>query len=153
MPIDLAAALEFLRDVKDRIMAVVGFVFVIIAVLQFSPMYQLFSVASFLFGVFLIIFGVALHFESLTLKVPSREGWGTIMICVSAFCIASAAMFALFAVVDKLLILPTSFRRGADNIMVITLARPYAWLAQILIWAGVGLFVFGLVLKFSREIF
>lgn len=152
MPINLRAALDFLRNVIGRIMVLAGFLFLVISVLLFTPMYQWLFAVSFFLGVFLIIFGIALHFESFTLKVPSREGWGTILICVSAFCIASALIVALFAVVGETHILPTSFRRGAENIILISLARPNAWLAPILIWAGVGFFVFGLLLKLSREI-
>lgn len=148
MPIGLGAVLGFLHDIVDRIMVLAGIFFLIIAILQFSPAYQWFTVASFLFGVFLIVFGTALHFESFTLKVPSREGWGTILICVSVLCMSTAMMVALFAVAGKAHILPTSFRRGAENIIVIELVRPTLWLAPILLWGGVGLLLFGLALKF-----
>ena len=148
MPIDLEAVAEFLHNIIDRIIVLAGIFLLIIAILQFSPAYQWFTVASFLFGVFLIVFGVALHFESFTLKVPSKEGWGTILMCVSVLCMSTAIMVALFAVAGGAYILPTSFRRGAESIVVIQLVRPILWLAPILLWGGVGLLLIGLALKF-----
>ena len=148
MPIDFGAVAEFLHNIIDRIMVLAGIFFLIIAVLEFSPAYQWFTVASFLFGGFLIVSGIALHFESFTLKVPSREGWGTILMCVSVLCMSGAIMVALFAVAGKAYLLPTSFRRGADYILLVELVRPTLWLAPILLWGGVGLFLFGLALKF-----
>lgn len=153
MPIDLEAILEFFSDAIDKIMLVAGFFFLIIAVSLFSPVYQWFSAASFLFGVLLIIVGSILHFESFTLKIPSREGWGTILICASAMFMATAGIVTFFAEPGSVIILPTSFRPGAKSIMLITLTRPIAWLAPVLAWIGIGLLVFGFMLKSFSDIF
>ncbi len=153
MPIDFKAALQFFSDAIDKIMLVAGFFFLIMAVSLFSVVYQWFSAASFLVGVHLIVVGTILHFESFTLKVPSREGWGTILICVSAELVAAATMLALFAVPGRAVILPTGFKPGSGYIAIINSTRPYLWLAPILALSGIGLLLFGVVLKFFREIF
>jgi hypothetical protein len=153
MPIDLKAALELFSDVIDKIMIVAGFFFLIIAVALFSKAYQWFSAASLLLGVLLIVVGTIVHFESFTLKVPSREGWGTVLVCVSSVFMASAVIVSLFAVPSSIFAMPTSYHRGADYIILVSLTRPNAWLAPILVWVGIGLLVLGIVLKFSEDIF
>lgn len=153
MPIDLKAALEFIRDVIGKIMIVAGSFLLILAVALFSRAYQWLSAASFLFGVLLILVGIILHFESLTLKVPSLEGWGTILICISAMFMATAVVAFFFAVPGKPYLIPSSFRQGAPKIVVITLAHPNAWLTPILACIGVGFLALGVFLKFFRDIF
>lgn len=153
MCVDFRTVLESLGDVAGRLMVAAGIFLVIFAVLQFTPAYQWFSFASFLFGVFLIVTGIAVHFESFRVKVPSKEGWGTILMCLSVLCIAAAVTFLFYAEVGRAYIMPTSFRRGAEKLILIDLARPTAWLAPILFWTGIGFLVSGFVLKFSKEIF
>jgi len=153
MPIDLKAALEFFSNSMDKILLVAGFFLLIVAIVLFSPIYQWFSAASFLFGVLLIVVGTILHFESFTLKVPSREGWGTILICVSAVFLATAVIVTFFAEPGSVHMLPTSWKPGGEYIILISLTRPVAWLAPILAWSGIGLLVFGVTLKFFRDIF
>jgi hypothetical protein len=153
MSIEFQAASEFFRNIIDKIMVVAGIISLLASVALFSPMYQWVSEVTFLSGVLLIVLGAVLHFESFTLKVPSREGWGTILMCVAAMFMATAVMFLLFAVPGGAYVMPTSFRRGAESIILISLTRPNAWLAPILIWVSVGFLVFGLFLKFSRDIF
>jgi len=153
MTIDLKAALGFFSDVIDKILLVAGFFFLILAVFLLSPMYQWFSAASFLLGVLLIVVGTILHFESFALRVPSREGWGTILICVSAVFMATAAIVAFFAVPGSGWMSRAGFKPGQRSVILITLARPNAWLAPILGWTGIGLLVFGAMLKFFRDVF
>ena len=153
MPIDLKAALGFFSDAIDKIMLVAGFFLLILAVFLSSPMYPWFSAASFLFGVILIVVGTILHYESFALKVPSREGWGTILICVSAVFMAAAVVVSLFAVPGSVWISRAGFKPGQRSVILITLTRPNAWLAPILGWTGIGLLVFGAMLKFFRDIF
>jgi len=153
MAIGLKSAWELLRDAIDKLMLVAGFFLLIIAVFLFSPIYQWVSAVSFLFGVLLIVVGTILHFESFSLKVPSREGWGTILICVSTVFMASAVIVFLFAVPGPAYLVPTSFRPGAESILLITLTRPNAWLAPILAWIGTGLLILGALIKFFWDIF
>jgi hypothetical protein len=153
MLIDIKTALGFISRIIDKIMVVVGAFFIIFAILQFTPAYQWVSFSSFLFGVFLIVVGVALHFESPSFKVPSREGWGTILICLSFLLMATAITLLLYAVIGRMQIVPTSFRRGAESLIRFGLDRPAAWLAPILFWSGVGVLIFGIVLKLSRDWF
>lgn len=156
MPIDLEAVLEFFSDAMGKIMIIAGFFFLIIAVSLFSRVYQWLSMTSFLLGVLLIVVGTILHFETLTWKVPSKKGWGTILICVSAMFMASAVAFFFFAVPGSAWILPTSFRRGdvrGSYIILIDLKRPSAWLTPIMGCIGIILLIFASVLKFFDDIF
>jgi uncharacterized membrane protein len=153
MSIDLKEALEFLRDAIDKIILVTGFFLLILAVALFSRTYQWYSSISLLCGVLLIVVGISLHYESFTLKIPSAEGWGTILMGISALFMAAAVIVFLFAVPGRAYVLPTSFRPRAENIIFITLTRPNAWIAPIFAGIGIGLFIFGVVLKFFRDIF
>jgi hypothetical protein len=155
MPLDLRAGLDFLGNAIGRIMVVAGFFLLIASVALFSKAYQWSSIASFVLGAFFIITGAIVHYESPTLKVPSREGWGAILVCVSAVFIASAAVVTLYAVPGALWAMPRSWGRAGsttDYILLLDLRRPNAWLAPFLAWTGIGLLVVGLLLKFSREI-
>lgn len=153
MPIDLEAVLEFFSDAMGKIMIIAGFFFLIIAVSLFSRVYQWLSMTSFLLGVLLIVVGTILHFETLTWKVPSKKGWGTILLSVSAMFLAVSAAVFFFAVPGSAWMLPTSFRRGAQDVLLIDLAHPSAWLAPILVWTSIGLLVIGVMLKFYDDIF
>lgn len=155
MPIDLRTGLDFVSNAIGRIMVVAGFFLLIGAVALFSKAYQFSSVASFVLGVFLIVTGAIVHYESPALKVPSREGWGAILVCVSTVFLASALVVILYAVPGSLFAMPRSWGRAGsttDYILLLDLQRPNAWLAPFLAWTGIGLLVLGLLLKFSREI-
>lgn len=153
MPTSHRAVSESFFDVIDKIMLVTGFLLLVAAVALFSKAYQWVSAASFVLGVLLVVVGAILRSESFRLKVPSKEGWGAILICVSAAVMAGAVIALFFAVPGQSFIMPTSFRRGADSIIMINLDRPNAWLSPILAAFGLGLLVFGVVLKFHRDIF
>jgi hypothetical protein len=148
-------ASEFFRGIIDKIMVVAGISLLVTSVVLFSSMYQWFSAAVFLFGVFLILLGAVLHFETLSWKIPSREGWGTIVLCFAAMLMATAVVVLFFAVPGEVFI--WQMRKGARGPEVLyalfDLIHPTAWLAPILAWAGVGFLALGVFLKFSRDIF
>jgi len=152
MPLDLRARLGFVSDAIGRIMVVVGFFLLIAAVALFSKAYQWSFAAALMLGVFLIVFGIVLHYESLTLKVPSKGGLGTILMCTSTMFLAGGIVAALFAVPGSLWAIPFRIHGGTEYVLLLRLDRPNAWLTPILMWIGVGLFVFGFLLKFSGEI-
>lgn len=153
MPIRQTAS-EFFKDIKDKIMVVAGTSLLVASVVLFSSMYQWFSGAVFLSGVFLILLGVVLHFETLSWKIPSREGWGTIVLCFSVMLMATALVVLFFAVPGEAFIWLQ--RKGARSPLVLymlfDLIHPAAWLAPILAWVSVGFLVLGVFLKFSRDI-
>jgi hypothetical protein len=151
MPPNLKAALEFLRDTVDKIMLVAGFFLLFLAFALFSRAYQWSSAVSLISGVLLIVVGIILHYESFTWKVPSAEGWGTILMCISAVFMAATVIVFFFAVPGRVFIL-SGLRGRSESTMLITLTRPNAWLAPILASIGIGLLVFGVVLKFLRDI-
>lgn len=146
---------KFFRGTTDKIMVVAGISLLVASVALFTAMYQWFSGAVFLSGVFLVLLGVVLHFETLSLKVPSRGGWGTIVVCLGVMLMATAAVVLFFAVPGE--VFTWLARKGARSPLVLTvlfdLNHPFAWLAPIFVWVGVGFLVLGLFLKFSREIF
>ncbi len=151
MQVDAKTALEFFGGVADRIMIIAGFFFVIVAVLEFTVAYQLFSISSFVFGIFLVVIGIALHFESPKLKIPSVGGWGTILICLSPILMAIAFAVPLYAVIGRTYIMPTSFRQGAQQLILIDLARPNTWVGPILFWSGIGVLILGILIKFFSD--
>lgn len=153
MSIDFRSVLDFFHEAIGRVLVLVGFFLLISSVALFSKAWQYSSMASLVLGVTLVVVGIVVHFESPTLKVPSREGWGTILVCISAVFFATAVGFFLFAVPGSVWAMPASLgRRGVGEVILfMDLTRPNAWLSPILIWSGVGLFAFGILLKFSRE--
>lgn len=153
MSIDFRSVLDFFHEAIGKVMVLIGLFLLISSVALFSKAWQYSSIASLVFGVFLIVVGIVVNYESPTLKVPSREGWGTILVCASAVFFATAVGFFLFAVPGSVWAMPAVWgRRGVGQvILLMDLARPSAWLAPIFIWGGVGLFVLGVLLKFSRE--
>ncbi len=159
MRLDLRTGLDFISNAIGRIMVVAGFFLLIAAVALFSSVYQWSSAVSFVLGIFLIFTGAIVHYESPTLKVPSWEGWGVILVCVSTLFMASAVVVVLYAVPGALWSMPTFMRRfwgtpreGRDYLLLLDLQRPSAWLAPFLALTGIGLFVVGLLLKFSRNL-
>ena len=136
-------------------MVVVGVSLLVASVALFTAMYQLLSGAVFLSGVFLILLGLVLHFETLSWKIPSKAGWGTVAMCLAVMLMATAAVVLLFAVPGE--VFTWLARKGARSPLVLTvlfdLNHPIAWLAPIFAWVGVGFLVLGVFLKFSREIF
>jgi hypothetical protein len=143
------------RSITDKIMVIAGIFLLVASVALFTAMYQWFSGAVFLSGVFLILLGVVLHFETLSWKIPSIAGWGTIAMCFAVMLMATAAVVLLFAVPGE--VFTWLARKGARSPLVLTvlfdLNHPIAWLAPIFAWVGVGFLVLGVFLKFSREIF
>lgn len=153
MSIDVKSVLDFFHEAIGKVMVLLGFLLLVSSVALFSKAWQYSSIASLVLGVSLVVVGVVIHYESPTLKVPSREGWGTILVCVSAVFFATAIGFFLFAVPGSVWAMPASWgRRGVgESILLMDLTRPNMWLTPILMWSGIGLFAFGILLKFSRE--
>jgi len=153
MSIDFRPVLDFFREAMGKVLVLIGFFLLISSVALFSKAWQYSSLTSLVLGVFLVVVGIVVHYESPTLKFPSREGWGTILVCVSALFFATAVGFFLFAVPGSVWAMPAAWgRRGVGEvILLVDLTRPSAWLTPILIWAGIGVFGFGVLLKFSRE--
>jgi hypothetical protein len=146
---------EFFRGIMNKIMVVAGISLLVASVALFTAMYQLLSGAVFLSGVFLVLLGVVLHFETLSWKVPSREGWGTIAICFAVMLMATTVVVLLYAVPGE--VFTWLQRKGARSPLVLyvlfDLNHPIAWLAPIFACVSVGFLVLGVFLKFSREIF
>ena len=146
---------EFFRGIMNKIMVVAGISLLVASIALFTAMYQWLSGAVFLSGVFLVLLGVVLHFETLSWKVPSREGWGTIAICFAVMLMATAAVVLLFAVPGE--VFTWLQRKGARSPLVLyvlfDLNHPAAWLAPIFAYVSVGFLLLGVFLKFSREIF
>jgi len=153
MPIRHKTVWGFVGGVVDKVFVLIGFSLLIFAVSSFSQAYQWEFALGLPLGVFLIMVGIVLHFEVFTLKIPSREGYGTILLCVSVLFMAGAVIAAFFAVPGESYAFPTSDKPGAKWITVLQLERPNAWLAPILFGLGVGLLILGFVLRSFRDIF
>lgn len=152
MPIRHKTVWGFVGGVIDKVFVLVGFS-AHRSSFFFSQAYQWEFALGLLLGVFLIMVGIVLHFEVFTLKIPSLEGYGTILLCASVLFMAGAVIAAFFAVPGESYAFPTSDKPGAKWITVLQLERPNAWLAPILFGLGVGLLILGFVLRSFRDIF
>jgi len=168
---DIYRFLDSLKDSIDTILIVLGTFFIFLTVPSLTPDNQWFSALSLLTGVILVVAGVALHFESFKWKVPSLEGFGAIIIYASFVLMAVAVISAFFALPGGIAAIPAheSSYRAVDEhgspfgfitpgppsgyFLVVLLDRPNAWFATPLMITGIGLLVFGFLLKFARDIF
>jgi uncharacterized membrane protein HdeD (DUF308 family) len=90
MQINAREAKEFIGNTINKVMVVCGILLLVVALLYITQAFQWVSTISFILGVFLITLGAILHVESFKLKMPSREGWGAILILISAVFLSAA---------------------------------------------------------------
>lgn len=169
MPIEVRAILNFFAECMGRFMIILGIFCIFVAVFFMSAMYQWDFCSSWLFGVTLVIIGSALHRESFKWKVPSIDGFATILTYIGPWFIAAAVTPVVFAVPQKiygipsyggvdpdgspfLFVTPGNVSKDVTHILV-RLERPYAHLAGPLVLTGLGLLGFGCLLKFVRQTF
>lgn len=136
----LAAAEESLSD----ILIVSSVLMFFICILFLTPFYQSVSMFSLFFGVIFLVSGFAIRLEGpLMLTMPSKNGFGTILICVSLVVFSLAGICMIFA--EPTGVLPLRFAEGG---FMVQYAEPLAWLFIPLVAIGIGLSAFGALLKF-----
>lgn len=156
MQMEIRSILDFIRDHVDAMVISLGIFSIFIALLLLTRVYQYVSSVMWLFGVSLIIVGTALHFEPFQLKVPSRKGFGTLLMYISGLFMAAAVVATIFGVPTGLLIRPSDPwhpRTSSSTLISMSIERPYVWLAAPLMLTGLGILAFGFLLRFANDIF
>lgn len=157
MPIDKYGIADVVKDSLGKILVAVGFLSFVIGVLNTSKMGSLVFAVGLFLGVCLMVIGLAINFELFKVKIRSREGTGTILMCIAPLIIVSGVIALFFAEYNWAgrYLMPTQ-RRGyivKDGsilaIVIVPLARRYLWLFKPLIVAGAILFAVGVLLKLS----
>jgi hypothetical protein len=159
MPIEVESIADFSKHSIGKILIASGAILLLVFILFLSHAYQWVSVFSVLLGVILMLVGTALHFESFEWKVPSLEGFGTILIYLSPLFMATALATAMFAVPIGLAVTPYYDSATSEgyyprlHAIFMLLEQPSAWLATPLMMTGLGFLALGCILKFARDNF
>ncbi len=151
----LGIALAFLKEYMGRIVAALGGLSILTAALFMTRLYQVVSSISFVVGVALVLSGIALHYETPRWRMPSLEGFGTVLMYVAPIFMATAVVTSIFVVPIGADIIPQrsmwTGRSATGAILIIFYERSFIWLTSPLMLAGLGLLAFGFVLKFIGE--
>lgn len=160
-----AAVYDFFSDALGRILLIIGVVLLFLGLLFFgSSAHQWTSAASLFLGTLCFVTGIALYLESpIELKVPSKSGLGTILMCISALLFVGAMIlvFVIKTPIDYKIPekdyfqlsqsefletgrIPFQIFLGIREIAI----RPFAWLAPFSIILGFCTLLAGFLLKF-----
>jgi len=149
MPISVSDIVDFVSDILGDLLIVTSVLFFFVGLLFISAFYQWITVITLFLGVVLLVSGVAIRLEGpLTLKMPSRSGFSTILICISVVAIASAGILSLFTTPGGWKIVDVVFRgfiTGQE--LIVRVAHPLASLFMPLAAIGLGLLFIGVLLK------
>jgi len=150
MPTRVGALLDFVQDILGDLLIAASVIFFFTGLLFISPFYQWTTVITLFLGVVLLVSGVAIRLEGpLTLTMPSRGGFSTILICISLVTIATAGILLLFTTPGGWKIINVIFHGviiGQE--IVIKVAHPLSWLFMPLAVTGLGLLFIGVLLRF-----
>ncbi len=145
----------FLKEYMGRILVSLGGLSILTAAFFMTRMYQVVSSTSLVVGVALVLFGVAIHYESPEWSIPSLEGFGTVLMYTAPIFMAAAVVTSIFVIPIGATTIPQSSmwtgRSSTGGILIIFYERSYIWLTSPLMLAGLGLLAVGFVLRFIGE--
>jgi hypothetical protein len=140
-------------DFLDVMLVLIGVLLIGIGVLGASPIESLILMVGLLLGLFLIMTGVMRHYDWFPDKILSKNGLGTLLMCISPFLLVSSASLVFFADFDwaHSRLLPVEIGHGRIDpnwyIVEVPLVRIYVPLAALLMLVSIAVFLVGLLLK------
>jgi hypothetical protein len=146
MAIDLLK--EYLREYSGNIMILAGITLLGVGVLFVNLFGSIVSVFTLFFGIVFLAYGLFARLGLFYQEWRSLSGLGTVLFCISVIFLALCIALMEFLSVKGIDVRPIYYRGFfVGNTEIIALYRPYAWLSLSSLWAGLGTFVVGLIVK------
>jgi hypothetical protein len=151
-------AVAFIEDNLGKLMALVGVLLLVVAVLWSSALLgSLISAASLFLGIILLFFGLGLQMGLFSGGLRNLGGVGTILISVSVVCFALGIAVFQFAEVTGVQWIPEFFPerrplRGFGWWMVPVTIQSYAWLTGIMMYTSFAALISGIALKIFQAV-
>jgi hypothetical protein len=147
-------AVAFIEDNLGKLMALVGVLLLVVAVLWSSALLgSLISAASLFLGIILLFFGLGLQMGLFSGGLRNLGGVGTILISVSVVCFALGIAVFQFAEVTGVQWIPDAFRGAVFGWWMVPITKQsYAWLTGIMMYSSFITFFAGIALKIFQAI-
>lgn len=139
---------EYLVEYSSSILFFSGALLLIGGVLFLETFGSIISAGSLFFGIVFIAWGLFLRLGFFYTKLRSLDGLGTILVSVSVVFLALSIAVMTFLTVKNTI--PVAiYLRGLllGYYTIMNTYRPYAWLAQISLWAFIISFLAGVIVK------
>jgi len=148
-----------IKKSSGMILTIAGLLLMAFGLLNLTMVGSLLFAVGLLFGLMLVISGIILHFDWLPTNIRSKDGMGSLLICLSPFLLASGLIcfFVALPDVNAASFIQQTVARGRLKpdayILQVPYVRIYLWLALLLPASGVIAFVTGLFLRILDDFF
>jgi len=150
--------LGFLKNSVGIILVLAGLLLIVFGLLNLTSTGSLLFAFGLFFGLMLIIGGLIVHFDWFPSNIRSKDGFGSLLMCISPFLIASGLVcfFITQPNWSAAVVLPQSIRGRilpGQWIIEVPYVRVYLWLAILLPITGTLAFAVGFFLRVLDNFF
>jgi hypothetical protein len=143
----VASIRVFIADSIGAIMVMMGIFLLVVGVFALSMFGTVMSAVSLFAGSLMVFFGLFMQLGFFSKPLMSVNGLGTVLICASVAFLVFSVVVVEFVSITGTRLVAHNFHGVLSYEMVLATERPYVWISNLFLQAGLGSLGAGVALK------